>query len=204
MIHEDLVLRFEIAEGKRPEAASLAQALAAFADVLRAAANVVEPESILLVEVVGVKPGSQMFKLALRKANTFLERADKGADDFPLVKKALIALGGLIGGTLIVVGMTNTLTPDPRIPADQMAVFDQMNERMAESVDLQRQSARFWGVTQDEPAFERVQVLRGQDRSIIYQVPRSEFAARSGIWSDESTELVQAVEKRSATWDVIL
>lgn len=204
MIQEDLILRFEIAEGRSPEAHSVAQALAAFADVLSAAAAVVEPESSLLVEVVGVEPGSQMFRLALRKVHSFLQRVESGGDEFPLFKKALMALGSLIGGTAVIVGVTNTLTPDPRIPPEQMAVFEQMNKSMAESVQLQREAARFWGITQDEPAFERVEVLNGHDRTIIYEVPRSEFAARSGLWSDENAEIVATVERRTAIWDVIL
>jgi hypothetical protein len=178
---EDLILRFEIVEGKSPEADSVAQAIAAFVDVLKTAASVVEPDASLSVELVGVEPGSQLFKLALRKAHSFLEQVDAGGDEFPLFKKAAIALASLLGGTVIIVGITNAMTPDPRIPADQMAVFEEMNRSLAESVELQRQSARFWGIAQDEPAFDRVDVLNGYDRSLVYQVPRSEFAARSGL-----------------------
>lgn len=204
MVEEDLVLRFEIVEGKNPEVESVAQALAAFADVLRAAATAIEPESSLVVELVGVEPGSNKFRMILRKAHRTLEEISAGADEYPIYKKAAMALGGLVCGTVIVVGITNSLTPDPRIPPDQMAVFQQMNERMAESVELQRQSARFWGITQDEPAFHRVQVLSGQGRVVMFDVPRTEFAARSGVWGDEESDIEQLVERRSATWDVIL
>lgn len=202
---EDIILRFEIAPGKSPEADSVAQAISAFVEVLRTAAGVIEPESGLSVELVGVEPGSQMFKLALRKVHGAAEQIAAGAADYPLYKKAAIALGSLIGGTVIVVSITNAMTPDPRIPPDQMAVFEQMNQRMAESVELQRQSARFWGIMQDEPAFDQVDVLNGFDRSPVYQVPRSEFAERSGLWSgDGQDEISATVERRTATWDVIL
>jgi hypothetical protein len=200
-VEEDLILKFEIAPGRSPEAESVAQAIAAFVDVLRAAANVVDPDSSLSVELVGVEPGSQMFKLALRNA---AERVRAGADRFPLFKRAAITLGPLIGTTLLTVTITNLITPDPRIPADQMAVFDEMSRNMAASVELQRQSARFWGITQDEPAFNGVDVLSGHDRTLVYQVPRSEFAERSGIWSGDAAEVTALVERRTATWDVIL
>lgn len=200
-VAEDLILKFEIAPGRSPEADSVAQALAAFVEVLRASAAVVEPESALSVELIGVEHGSQLFKLALRNA---AERIKAGGKEYPLIKKAAIQLGGLIGSTVVIVSITNAITPDPRIPKDQMAVFQQMEKDMAASVDLQRQSAKFWGIMQDEPAFERVDVLRGFDRTPIYQVPRSEFAERSGVWSDEGAELTATVERRTATWDVIL
>ncbi|MBY8828656.1 hypothetical protein [Hephaestia mangrovi] len=204
MVQEDLILKLEIVPERAPEADSVAEAIAAFVDVLRAAAAVAEPETGLSVELVGVEPGSQMFKLALRKLHDAAERIGEGGDEFPLFKKAAITLGGLIGSTVLVVTITNAMTPDSRIPPDQMAVFEEINRNMAESVDLQRQSARFWGVMQDEPAFSGVRVLNGHDRSQIYSVPRSEFAERSGLWDGDGGEFVAATERRTATWDVIL
>lgn len=204
MADEDLILKFEILRGKSPEAESVADALAAWVDVLRAAGAVVAPGASLSIELVGVEPGSQMFKLALRKLEDAAGRVKAGSDEFPLVSKAAMTLGGLIGGTMIVVTLTNEITPDPRIPPDQMAVFEEMRQSLAESVELQRESARFWGIMQDEPAFQRVDVLRGSDRKPIYQVPRSEFAERSGLWSGDSGDVDANVETRRATWDVIL
>lgn len=198
---EDLILKFEIVPGLNPEADSVAEAIAAFVDVLRASAAVVDPDSILSVELVGVEPGSQMFKLALRDVT---KRIKVSADRFPLIKKALITLGPLIGSTVLVVTIDNAITPDPRIPDDQMAVFEEMNKNMAESLQLQRETARFWGVVHDEPAFGGVDVLNGYDRSPVYQVPRGEFAERSGFWSGDSEEVATTVERRVATWDVIL
>lgn len=57
---------------------------------------------------------------------------------------------------------------------------------------------------QDEPAFSQLDVLRGYDRQPVYKVPRSEFAERSGMWSGDEGEVIEAVETRRATWDVIL
>lgn len=204
MAEADLILKFEITPGLNPEAESVAAALDAWVDVLRAAAAVVAPGESLAVELVGVEPGSQVFKLALRKLEDVAQRVKKGGDEFPLVSKAAMTLGGLIGGTMIIVSITNSMTPDPRIPDDQMAVFEEMNRNLAESLELQRESARFWGIMQDEPAFKQVDVLRGFDRSPVYEVPREEFAERSGLWSGDGAQLHETVETRRATWDVIL
>lgn len=196
----DLILKFEIVQGQSPEADSVAQAIAAFVDVLRSATAIVDPDSTLSVELVGVEPGSQMFKLALRDV---AKRIKSGAGKFPLFKRWAITLGPLIGSTVLVVTVDNLITPDPRIPDDQMVVFEEMNRNMAESVQLQRDSARFWGIMQDEPAFGGLFVLNPLDRSPVYEVPRGEFAERSGIWTGDS-EVVATVERRIATWDVIL
>lgn len=201
---EDLILKFEIVSGESPAAESVADALSAFVDVLRASAAVIEPGAELGVELVGVEPGSQMFKLALRKLEGHASRLKEGGSEFPLISKAAMALGGLIGSTVVIVSITNAMTPDPRIPDDQMTVFRNMEKELAESVDLQRESVKFWGIMQDEPAFNRLDVLNGHDRSPVYQVPRSEFAERSGLWSGDESQVVAAVETRRATWDVIL
>jgi hypothetical protein len=204
MADTDLVLRFEIVPGRNPEADSIADAISAFVETLKAAADVVEPGSDLSVELVSVEPGSQRFLLALRKGHDVLERIDKGGDKFPLYKKALISLGSLIGSTVVIVGVTTALTPDPRIPDDQMKTFEEMNRNMAESLELQRKAAKFWGITQDEPAIDGVEVLR-DDRTQLFKVPRSEFADRSGMWSqDDDAAPTPTVEPRTATWDVIL
>lgn len=200
---EDLVLSFQIVPGKNPEAESVAQALEAWVEVLHAAAAVVEPGARLSVELVGVEPGSQRFKLALRRCEDQAERVMAGAAEFPLISKAAMTLGGLIGGTLIVVSITNAVTPDPRIPDDQMAVFHEMNRNMAESVELQKKTMKFFGITQDEPAFRSVEVLR-DDQVVAYEIPRNEFAERSGVWSGDEGTAEPQVETRRATWDVIL
>ena len=204
MADADLILKFEIAPNRSPEAQSVAEAINAYVDVLRAAASVVEPGSSLSVELVGVEPGSQLFRLALRKLEDAAERVKKGGEEYPLVSKTALALAALIGSTVIGTAITHELTPDPRIPPDQMAVFEKMENEMAQSLELQRESARFWGVMQDEPAFDRLDVLRGADREPFYQIPRGEFAERSGMWSGDAEEQSTQVETRRTTWDVIL
>ena len=201
---EDYILKFEIVPGRYPEVDSVAKALTAWVEVLRASAEAVDPASLLSVELAGVENGSQLFKLLFRKLEAEGQRIKEGGKEFPLVSKAAIALGGLIGGTVITVGITTALTPDPRIPADQMAVFNQMNENLAKSVKLQEKSMQFYETLQDEPAFESIKVLRGYDRVPFYEVPRSEFAARGGLWGGDIEEATPQFETRKAIWDVTL
>ncbi|WP_137139876.1 hypothetical protein [Azospirillum brasilense] len=171
--------------------------------MLRAAALAVEPDANVRIELVGVEKGSQTFLFAVQKVKEFVGDVSDGMAEFPLVKKAAITLGGLVTTTAITVAVTNSLTPDPRIPDDQMQVFTETRDLLKESVELQRQQQRFYGIVQDEPAYSRIDVFRS-DRSLAYSIPRQEFAARSGLWTGDTDEIKPDAETRMATWDVVL
>jgi hypothetical protein len=203
MNEADVILKFQIAEGRSPDALNAADALAAWVDVLRAAASVVEPGIAIRITLVGVEDGSQVFKLAIERAEQFLHDLTEGMKEFPLVSKAAMALGGLITGTAITVLVTNAMTPDVRIPDDQMKVFEEQRDLLKESVDLQRQQNRFYGILQEEPAYQSIEVLH-PDMTVSYVIPRSEFGPRSGLWTDTVEENAPKAESRTATWDVTL
>lgn len=203
MADADLILKFEIIPGKSPDAQNATEALAAWIDLLRTASEIVSPGAPIRIVLVGVAEGSQEFRFGFERVETFLHDLKEGMQEFPLFSNALITLGGLIGSTVLVVGVTNAITPDPRIPDDQMAVFEETRDLMKESVELQKQNMRFYGVLQSEPAYERIDVLR-PDRTLAYSIPRSEFAARSGLWHEEVEQFTSKPETRLATWDVTL
>ncbi len=201
---EDFVFKLEIVPGRSPKVESVTRALEAWADVIRTAAEIAEPESVASVELVGVEDGSDVFRIALRKMQNFGQAVADGAEEYPVATKVAVALSGMITTGLIAVGLQVAIVPDPRIPVDQMAVFKRTNELLAESNELQRKNMQFYGIVQDEPAFESVKVLNGGDRAQLYEVPRTEFATRAGLW-DEATPTEQPVpETRTATWDVTL
>ena len=203
MADADLILRFEIARGRNPAATIAAEALSAWVDLLREAALVVEPNAEVRIELVGVEKGSHSFLFALKKIEQFAKDVEAGTSEYPLVKRALMTLAGLIVSTAVVTVVTTAVTPDPRIPSDQMQVFEETRDLMKESVELQRLQQRFYGILQDEPAYERIDVLNS-DRSMAYSIPRQEFAARSGLWNGDVPELRPNTETRTATWDVVL
>lgn len=205
MAEADLVLRFEIEDGQVPNAENIAQALLAWIDLLKVASEVIEPGSRLEVGLTGVEDGSDIFKLALRNLQSFGETLQDGMAEFPIPSKAAMTLGGLIGGTVLATTVANVITPDPRIPDDQMEVFEENNRLLEESIELQKQQMRFYGILQDEPAVKEFEVIRPYDGHVVYRIPRSEFADRSGLWSgDSDIPEITKVETRTATWDVIL
>jgi len=200
---QDVILKFEIVPGLSPEATSITDAIEAWVDILTAAAQIVEPGSTLSVKLVGVESGSQVFKFALDKLEAFGNQLAAGADQYPLVSKTAMTLASLITGAVIGVAVTSGLESDPRIPDDQMQVFKEMNEHLGESAELQRRNEAFFLRLERERAISEVKVLRG-DRTPAYTIPRSEFQARSGLWSAEEPVPVRRAEHRTEVWDVVL
>lgn len=201
---EDLILKFEIVEGRVPSAEVVARALLAWIDMLKVAGSVIEPDAELDVGLTGVESGSDIFKLSLRMAEGVAGQVIDGMQEYPLVSKAALALAGLVGTTVFTVALTSAITPDPRIPDDQMEVFREQNRLMEESNDLRREQQRFYGILHEEPAIERIDVLRGYDRQPIYSIPYNEFAERSGLWTGEPEEESMPSKTVTVTWDVIL
>lgn len=205
MAGTDIILKLEIVDGRTPDAENVANALLAWIDLLKTAGAIIDPEAELLVGLTGVEHGSNIFKLSMTRLETFAGQMKDGASEYPLVSKAAIGLAGMIGASVIGVAVAGILEPDPRIPDDQMAVFEEQRELLRESVELQRQQNRFFGILHDEPAIESIDVLR-PDRTKYYSIPREDFAARSGLWTGgpESAVDQQGSEARTVLWDVIL
>lgn len=205
MAEADVTIRFEKIPGLTPSAENAIRALAAYVEILKVAATTVAPDSRPEIGLAGVEDGSDIFKFVLRSCENFGEHLLGGMRDYPLVSKATITLGGLIGGTMIVIGLENHFSADPRIPDDQMQVFKEQNQLLQESIDLQKREMEFYGILQEEPAYEAIEVIRPYDGKVIYRVPRAQFASRSGLWmaSDETVADPKS-ETRIATWDVVL
>lgn len=205
MAEPDVTLRFEIAKGQVPDAENVVRALAAYIEILKTAGAVVAPGSRMEVGLAGVEDGSDVFKFILRHCENFAEHLTGGMSEFPLVSRAAITLGCLIGGTVLVIGLENALSTSPSIPAEQMEVFKENNRLLKESNDLQQREMEFYGILQEEPAYEAIEIIRPYDSAGGYRVPREQFASRSGLWMAQDDAMSDpSSQTRTATWDVVL
>lgn len=200
MVEADIILKFDIVEGKSPDLDNVIRALSSWSDLMKVAGSIVDPNFNTKVELVGVEEGSEKFLLALRKINKELHNLKTGAEEYDLIAKAAMMLGGAIGTTLFNIAVT----PDPRIPEDQMEVFKEQNKLLEESNELERERQKYYDILQDEPAIESFEVTRACDNKVLYNVPRAQFATLSGLWEDDAVEEKPLVEKRDRVWDVIL
>lgn len=203
MERADFILRLAVEEDRHPDLATVGDALIAWSNALRIAGSVIVPDSVPRIELIGVEPGSQMFRVTLKKTEDFAENLKAGAADYPLVTKTAITLATLIAGAFLGAFAQNVLSHDPQTSKEQMAVLIDLDRTMHESVELQKESANFFSILQNDPAIKGVSILSDSDRETLYYVPRSDFAHRSGLWGAPEAE-VYAPRQRVSRWDVTL
>lgn len=204
MSREDVVLHFEIADHELPDAEAVARAVIAWTETARAALQIVDPDSDPRIELAGVEPGSDVFRLVFRKLAEAGQRIEAGGKEYPLVANAAVSLAtGIVGGAVLAIGSA-VIAPSPRIPDDQMKVFQEMNRNIAASVEVQRRRQEFYSIILPEPAITAVEVQRGVNRERLYRVPRSEFATGSGLWTVTTAQPEQVTRPGITTWEVVL
>ena len=189
----DAILKFEIDPAASPDAEVVARALIAWVETIKAAMAVIEPGEETRIELVGVEQGSQVFIVAIK-------RIQDGAKEYPLIAKAAGSLATAITGALA----TIALTPDSRIPDDQMAVFRDMNRNIEASLAIQRRREDFYNTIYPEPAITAVEVQDAKTRKSLYVVPRGDFARGSGLFTAQPEEPAVRTENRVAIWDVVV
>lgn len=199
----DLILRLEVAPERSPDLQNVGEALIAWNDVIKTAAQLIDPSAEAKVELAGVEPGSQLFKIVLRRVEEFAQTLKAGADQYPLTAKTALALALMIGSSVAGAVIQDSLTESPQIPEEQMGVFRGIERNLKESVELQRNAQRFYGILGHDPAITGVELLDGTDRHVIWSVPREQFAERSGFWGGEQP-LIYEPKNRIARWDVTL
>lgn len=205
MAKADVILRFEVAEGATPDAENVVRALSAYIAILKTAGGIVAPDVRMEVGLAGVADGSNIFKFALQSCENFGRSVVDGMSEYPLVSKATITLGGLITGTMIVIGLENQFSHDPGLPEEQMAVFEEQNKLLKESVELQQREMEFYGILEEEPAYSSIDIIRPFGGGTVHTIPRDEFGPRSGLWSGDIDPISDPSSQTiTDTWDVVL
>lgn len=204
MVQPDLVLEFEIEPGRSPDLANVARALLAWNDAVQAVVAAIDPGERVVVELLGVEPGSQRFKQILKRYERFSEQVEEGAADYPLIWKQTKWLAQCVAGGIIVAGITNAMAPESQTPELVDAIKD-LNDTIRGDRDLTQSSQSFYEVLQNEPAISKLEVFEGDAKTPLYSVPRSEFAHRSGLFQaqDESDDIEQ-IKPQTGTWEVVL
>jgi hypothetical protein len=200
MIEPDLVLEYEIEQGRSPDLEKVAHSLLAWNAAVQAAITAIDPRAQVVVELAGVEHGSQRFKQVLRFLEDISENVEEGGKEYPLIFKHAKALAKLLGGGILLAVIINQIIPD-----EQLETLEEIRELLEKDPDVQRQSEEFFDTLQNEPAIVKIELFEGESEKPIYSVPRSEFAHKSGFFKFDAAEPVEdRTEERIATWDVVL
>lgn len=201
MIEADLILEFEIEDGKSPDLENVARTLLAWNDAVQAAARAIDPSAEIVVELVGVEAGSQRFRQIFRHIDNFADNVEEGGKEYPHIWKHSKALAKCIAGGILLAGVTHAVTPD-----DQTPVLRDIRDLLRKDIETRQASQIFYESAQHEPSFSKIDVYESDYASEpVYSVPRSEFAHRSGLFDPQGDEAETVTTRpRTVTWEVVL
>lgn len=199
-----LILQFDLDPGRNADAITAAEALIAWVEAAREANHVMDPMSVLDVDLISADAACLRLWTAIKFIDRKAAAAAQKLDEVPFVKKLVVAtvLGvppGVIGG-LVVVALqpeaTVHLSPDGR------AQYEHQNERVQRDPVVQQKVQKFYQKTTKDPGISRVSISERRDGPPLISVPRSEFPERSGIWLPQ--EEAPAQRPAGGIWDVIV
>ena len=90
MSEDEIVLHFEIAEGRHADTRIVAEALIKWVELVELAAKAIDPSDDVDLEIVGNEKGSLRFRQILRFAEHSAENVDLAWDTYPHLKKLVL------------------------------------------------------------------------------------------------------------------
>jgi hypothetical protein len=204
LVDNQIVLHFELADGKFADTKIVAEALLKWVSLVQEAVKAIEPDGAVDLEIIGNERGSLRFLQTIRFIERGIENIDAAWTEYPYIKKAVIGSAhvfatGIIGG-LINVSMVPTVQTVELSSKGLKAMADMQN-KVTESTLVQTNSRQFYQIVERDPAIVGVGVAQTRDGQPI-MVPRSEFQTRSGLWTiEEDTELTR---EKADEWDVVI
>ncbi|WBX82492.1 hypothetical protein [Sphingosinicella microcystinivorans] len=203
---EEIVLQFDFDPGANADAIIAAEALIAWVEAARTANAIINPLSELKVDLVSAEQAC----LKLRTVFRFVEDKVLGPpadflDEFPRIKKLVVAtVIGIPAGLAIVVG-EHVMFPDP--PADlspaAKQVFQEEAKKLESSPEVKKKVQEFYKKVEKQGTISQVQIKEGDERAPpLMTIPRTEFSVRSGLWSPPEEQPTERPQVKD--WDVVL
>lgn len=177
-------LYFGVQNGRHADLEIVAKAAIEWAAAVRLAAEMIDPNASVQIQVVDADESSFRLNAALDWIEGQLERISSGADQHPRLKKLAVALAIFI---LVDAGPAQEYwfgeDVEVELSAEDRALLRALLEKVSESEELRKTTKRFFATIERDPAISSIGVSEGRNQPLAISVPSSDFAARSGLWS---------------------
>ncbi|BAK65336.1 hypothetical protein SLG_06610 [Sphingobium sp. SYK-6] len=201
---DEIVLHFELAPGQFADTKIVAEALIRWAELVEAAVKAIEPAGTVELEIIGNERGSLRFPQIIKFIEQGIADVDAAWQQYPYIRKAVIGSAhvlatGVVGGLIAA-----SLAPEVQkveLTEGGQAAKSEMEAKISESTSVQTASRKFYQIVERDPAITGVGVAQSREEEPVI-VPRSEFHARSGLWSIE--EDPAPAHEKIDEWDVVL
>jgi hypothetical protein len=203
--YSEIVLHFEVAADRHPDTAVIAQALIDWVGLVRDAARAISPEGKIELTLVGNDVGSLRFPQVLKFIEGGLQNIDGAWVEYPLLKKAALGSAHVLAAAAIGLAVQSAATPEVQkveLSAEDRKILERMEVKIAESAEVKSSSRRFYETVSKDPAITGVGVAQDRQSLPSVIVPNTQFAERSGLFTQEIDEIPG--RKVTDVWDVVL
>ncbi|XUU60970.1 hypothetical protein ACRAQ6_01495 [Erythrobacter sp. HA6-11] len=198
---DELVLHFETLPNHYPDTAIAAQALLDWAELVKTAFAVVEPEQGIRLEIIGVHPGSTRFPQLLKFLDEQAGRVRSAWDDYPHLRSIVAGSAHTLWTATVAGGVSLAMLPDEQ--SVRLSEKDrELLQKIGETPEVQAASNQFYQRLERDSAISGVGVANDWEEYPPLIVPRSEFPERSGLWVNDSQDVQQRTH--SDQWNVVL
>ena len=203
---DQIVLHFEVDEGKNPNTEIAAQALLDWVALARATVTAIEPYDKVVFEIIGAEAGSTRFPQIIRFLDRSIENISLAWDDYPHIKKMVVGSAHTLVGATAGAIVATVMAPDVQkveFSDKERQIQNEMIAKAVESGIVRGTRERFYRTIESDPAIVGVGVANNWKEKPSLIVPRSEFSERSGLWTPQVLD--QEVDRSTTDiWDVVL
>lgn len=197
MSESDLSLYFQLRKGEKADLEVVAAAALAWVESLRAAAQAIDPDADLRVEIVDAEESSLSIRTLLKWFETHveqrLERFERGGQKLPRTKKLAVALGAFLiftaPQTFDFYFGEDEFTKEDREKLDELVKIAKDNK------DVQAARRRFYRAIEREPAITAVGIKETQEGPPVAMVPSNMFAEGGGLWDQEEESVRERITR---------
>lgn len=205
MAGDQIVLHFEVAEGRHPDTRIIAESLLKWVTLIEEAAKAIDPTDRIELEIVGNDIGSLRFPQILKFIDRGIENVDDAWSTYPYIKRAVLGsahvlAAGLVGGII----QASLAPPVQKVELSDKdrKTMERWQEQVADSPAARSATRAFYSTVERDSAITGVGVAKDRNSPPDVIIPRSEFQTRSGLWAIE--EDVDREQVKHDVWDVVL
>jgi hypothetical protein len=190
MAEEPISLYFQLKPGEKADLEVVAAAAIAWVESLRAAAQAIDPDADIRVELVDAEEGSLNLNALLEWFEKHVERRlegfARGGKRLPRTRKLAISLASFVVVTAIPtyeVYFGDSFDAHDRKEIDELLAIARKDEAVRAA------QRKFYRAVEREPAITGVGVKESPTAQPMAVVPSSQFAEGGGLWEPRDAEV---------------
>ncbi|MEQ8733943.1 MAG: hypothetical protein RIC29_03400 [Rhodospirillaceae bacterium] len=179
-------LYFDLKPGEKADLEIVAEAALKWAETVKLAARLIEPNAKIRIELLDAEPGSLRLNTVLDWLEEQLERIETGSGRHRRLRNLAIALAAFVASataTELIFGNETLQLED----ADRQ-LLQELLEKIGEAPEVQDNTRRFYRVLERDSSITAIGVSESRKDPPLILVPSDQFPERGGLFALQEDE----------------